>query len=122
MYSKYNKKMPFCKGLVERICSIKGRQSSREEQLLRVINVYSEPFNKQRAIMYFTELPDILFWTGNYHFTMSGDENGAKFKPETLAEFIAICESAGYLLSPRINLEETDNETKELNRLLEWMI
>jgi hypothetical protein len=114
--------MPFCKGLVERICSIKGKQNSREEQLLYVVNIYSEPFNKQRAILYFKELPDVLHWTGNYHFTMSGDDKGTKFKPETLSEFIAVCESAGYFLTPNIDLEETDEETKELNQRLKWLV
>lgn len=114
--------MLFCKGLVERIQCIKGGKESREDQLLFVINTYSEQFNKQRAIMYFESLPENLFWTGNYHFTLTGDESGQKFKPETISDFISVCESAGFLLEAKINIVDEDEHTIKTNKRLRWML
>ena len=121
--SKSTKLMAFCKALTERIADIKGGSPySRESQLLSVLDIYSETFNKQKAAMYFADLPEEIIWRGNYTFFVLNEDEKVVFKPETVADFISVCESLGFTLEPNIDLEDEDELTLRLNERLKWTL
>ena len=108
--------MSKCKTFIENVADIRSNSSVRRESLLcRLMNIYYEEFNKQRAVFYFRELPVNLVFRDDKSFTLNGKKSGQIFKPKTIADFISICDSISYTL--RINIQEGDSD-EETNRLL----
>ena len=106
----------YAKSFVERIGETRGNSSyGREHEICRSYGLYSESFNRQRALRYFRNVPVSFIWRGEYSFTVSGIKNDVHFTPETIADFISICQSLGKELI--INLGEEETETDRLDNM-----
>lgn len=111
--------MPNIKTLSDRVGDIKGEGlARREEILLGVYNAYKDSFNKEKAVRYFESLPVNLVWQGKYKFKL--DAHGLVFAPATMADFISLCDSINYKLSP--DLYSVDNLSEEEKSQLKKMI
>jgi len=104
--------MAFAKGFLEKVAETKGKNSQvREGRMLDLFDVYSESFNKYKAIRYFSNLPANLVWRGDYSFTLSGHKKDLHFQPSTISDFLTIMQAVGKEM--HVNLPSTDSVVEE---------
>jgi hypothetical protein len=79
------------------------------------MHVYSEKFNREKAVMWFKNIPSFIKFRGNYTFCVDGMRDKLHFAPATIADFISIVQSLGCDLEVRILYEENENDVLENN-------
>ena len=110
--------MRIAKTLVNRIGELSGPPEKRGRDIVDVFHVYTKPFSKEKVVRWFKELPVGLRWVDEYRFKL--DAHSLIFSPQTIGDFISLCESVNYTLD--LNISRTDDLDRNTKSMLKQML